>query len=129
MLSMPPAIALLIEPALIKSFASMAAFKPEPHTLLMVVAPVPRARPAFNIAWRAGAWPRPAGNTQPIITSSIASFAKPVCASALAMAVAPSSVDCASVNAPINPPIGVRFAATITTDSKVIINSVVFICK
>ena len=41
MLSIPPATAELIEPDLIKSWANIAAFKPEPHTLLIVVAPVP----------------------------------------------------------------------------------------
>ena len=39
----------------------MAAFMPEPHILLIVVQPVASGRPAPSAAWRAGAWPWPAG--------------------------------------------------------------------
>ena len=48
----------------------MAAFMPEPHILLIVVQPVASGRPAPSEAWRAGAWPWPAGSTQPMMTSS-----------------------------------------------------------
>ncbi len=54
----------------------MVAFMPEPHTLLTVVAPVASGRPAPRAAWRAGAWPWPAGRTQPISTSSMRSGAR-----------------------------------------------------
>ena len=47
----------------------MMAFMPEPHILLMVVAGTPCGMPAPSAAWRAGAWPRPAGSTQPMMTS------------------------------------------------------------
>ena len=42
---------------------------PEPHILLTVVQGTELGRPAPSAAWRAGAWPRPAGSTQPISTS------------------------------------------------------------
>ena len=61
------------------SCASMVAFMPEPQTLLMVVAPVASGSFAPRAACRAGAWPWPAGSTQPMKTSSIrsgASFAR-----------------------------------------------------
>ena len=64
------------EPARIWSPASITAFMPEPHILLTVVAGTLSAMPAPTAAWRAGAWPRPAGSTQPKITSSTASGAK-----------------------------------------------------
>src|SRR5690606_25159745 len=59
--SMPPATTTLAEPALMASWASITAFMPEPHTLLMVVQPAAGGMPAPSAAWRAGAWPRPAG--------------------------------------------------------------------
>ena len=55
------------------SWASIVAFMPEPQTLLMVVAPVASGSPAPRAACRAGAWPCPAGSTQPMNTSSIRS--------------------------------------------------------
>ena len=75
MLSMPPDSTIPAEPALMMSCASMVAFMPEPQTLLMVVAPVASGSPAPRAACRAGAWPCPAGSTQPINTSSIRSGA------------------------------------------------------
>ena len=53
-----------------RSCAIIAAFMPEPHILLTVVQPAPSGRPAPSAAWRAGAWPSPAGSTQPMRTSS-----------------------------------------------------------
>ena len=73
MLSMPPDTTMSAEPALMMSCASMVAFMPEPQTLLMVVAPVASGSPAPRAACRAGAWPCPAGSTQPMNTSSIRS--------------------------------------------------------
>ena len=57
MLSMPPATATAAEPARKRSWATMAAFMPEPHILLIVVQPAASGRPAPSEAWRAGAWP------------------------------------------------------------------------
>jgi hypothetical protein len=53
--SMPPATTMSAEPAAIRSWASMVAFMPEPHTLLTVVAPVASGSPALRAACRAGA--------------------------------------------------------------------------
>ena len=55
------------------SCASMVAFMPEPQTLLIVVAPVASGSLAPRAACRAGAWPCPAGSTQPMNTSSMRS--------------------------------------------------------
>ena len=57
-------------PASSRSWASMAAFIPEPHILFTVVAPAESCKPAPSAACRAGACPSPAGSTQPISTSS-----------------------------------------------------------
>ena len=43
---MPPATMMEAEPALIASAACMTAFMPEPHSLLMVTAPVESGKPA-----------------------------------------------------------------------------------
>ena len=45
--------------------------------------------PAPSAAWRAGAWPRPADSTQPMITSSISAAATPESASAALIATEP----------------------------------------
>ena len=55
MLSMPPATTMSAASAQIRSWASIAAFIPEPHILLMVVAPAPTGMPAPRLACRAGA--------------------------------------------------------------------------
>ena len=73
MLSMPPATATVALPASSRSCASITAFMPEPHILLMVTAPVETGSPAARAACRAGAWPSPAESTQPKRTSSTAS--------------------------------------------------------
>src|SRR5690348_17108432 len=109
--SMPPATTTLAEPALIKSWPSMMAFMPEPQTLLSVVQPVEGGSPAANAAWRAGAWPRFAGNTEPISTSPTSAGAMPDCCSAAPMAAAPSLGVGKPVNWPRKAPIGVRLAA------------------
>ena len=69
----------------------MTAFIPEPHILLSVVAGTLSGSPARNPAWRAGAWPWPAGSTQPIISSSTSSAGRPARSSAARMATPPSS--------------------------------------
>src|SRR5690242_15812680 len=112
--SIPPATTTLAEPALIRSWPSMIAFMPEPHTLLSVVQPVEGGSPAASAAWRAGAWPRFAGSTQPISTSPTSPGAIPDCCSAALMAAAPSLGVGKPVNWPRNAPMGVRLAAAMT---------------
>ncbi len=112
--SMPPATTTRAEPALTRSCASMIAFMPEPHTLLMVVAPVDCGMPAASAAWRAGAWPRLAGSTQPMMTSSTSCAGTPACSSAAAMTLAPSCGVGVPVNWPRKEPMPVRLAAAMT---------------
>ena len=118
MLSMPPATTMFAEPAAMRSQASIAAFMPEPHILLTVVAPTPTDKPAASAACRAGAWPRPAASTQPISASSTASPSSPARASAAQIAAAPSAGAATSFNAPRKPPIGVRAAPMTTIGSE-----------
>ena len=68
-------------------------------------------------ACRAGAWPSPAGSTQPINTSLTSSGAMPARCSAGLIADAPSSGALRSLSTPWNAPIGVRAAPTTTTGS------------
>ena len=112
--SMPPATTMLADPALIRSWPSMMAFMPEPHTLLMVVAPAASGMPAAREAWRAGAWPRLAGSTQPMMTSDTSAAGMPDCSSAAAMAAAPSVGVGTPLNWPRNEPMAVRLAAAMT---------------
>src|SRR5690348_16766867 len=113
--SMPPATTTAAEPALIRSCPSMIAFMPEPHTLLMVVQPTAGGRPAPSDAWRAGAWPRLAVSTQPMITSLTSDGATPDCSSAARIAVAPSVGVGTPVNWPRKEPMAVRLAPAMTT--------------
>ncbi|NKC14347.1 MAG: hypothetical protein GKR94_19845 [Gammaproteobacteria bacterium] len=98
---------------------------PEPHILLMVVQPVASPIPAPMAAWRAGAWPWPADNTLPMMTSSIG-LASIWPASmdersrAALMAAAPSWEALRGLKAPWNPPMGVRAAPVITIASDMI---------
>ncbi len=108
MLSIPPATITSAEPALSMSWAKIAACMPEPQTLLMVTASAEVGRPAPRAAWRAGAWPRPAGSTQPMNTLSTWSPLTPARSSAAFTAVEPSSVALTADRAPWKPPIGVR---------------------
>src|ERR1700754_3795017 len=112
--SMPPATMTFAEPALMRSCASMIAFMPDPHTLLMVVQPVAFGNPAASAAWRAGAWPRLAGSTQPMMTSETSSAFTPDWSSAALMAVAPSVVVGTPVNWPSMEPMAVRLAPAMT---------------
>ncbi len=117
MLSMPPETTSSAEPALMMSWASMVAFMPEPHTLLMVVAPVASGSLAPRAAWRAGAWPWPAGSTQPMNTSSIRSGDSFARSTAAPMTWAPSLWALSGDRSPWNRPSGVRAAETMTTGS------------
>ena len=49
--------------------ASITAFRPEPHTLLMVRPGTMFGSPALMTDWRAGFWPEPAVSTWPMMTS------------------------------------------------------------
>ena len=89
-----------LTPATIRSWASMVAFMPLPHILLTVVQPASHGMPAPCAAWRAGAWPSPAGSTQPMMTSSISSPATPDRFRAPSMATAPSAVAVMSFRLP-----------------------------
>src|SRR3954454_21557071 len=117
MLSMPPATMMSAEPAETRSCASMTAFMPEPHILLMVVVVVDFGRPAPSAAWRPGACPCPAGKTQPKITSSMSSGLVPARSMAERIAAAPSSGAFTSLKSPWKPPIGVRAEPTMTMGS------------
>src|SRR5579883_153448 len=117
--SMPPATTTVAEPALIRSWPNMIAFMPEPQTLLMVVHPTAVGMPAAREACRAGAWPRLAGSTQPMITSDTSSGATPDCCNAARMAAAPSVGVGTPVNWPSMEPIAVRLAPTMTMASDI----------
>src|SRR5262249_761580 len=96
---------------------SITAFMPEPHTLLMVVAPVASGSPAPRAAWRAGAWPCPAGKTQPIRTSSMRSGARPARSTAVLITVEPSRGAAIGESSPRKRASGVRTEAAMTTGS------------
>ncbi|GAB1413536.1 hypothetical protein MASR1M97_22720 [Candidatus Desulfobacillus denitrificans] len=104
-------------PAASMSWANIAARMPEPHILFTVVQPAPSGRPAPREAWRAGAWPWPAGSTQPMITSSTCSGLRPARSTAARMALAPSWAQVSEAKSPWKPPIGVRAAETMTIGS------------
>jgi len=70
--------------------------------------------PAASAAWRAGAWPRLAGNTQPMMTSVTSPGATPLCSSAALIAAAPRVGVGTPVNWPRKEPIAVRLAPTMT---------------
>src|SRR5208337_1123996 len=120
MLSIPPATTTSAEPARKRSVATIAAFMPEPHILLIVVQPAATGSPAPSEAWRAGAWPCPAGSTQPIRISSTLSGDTPARSTAAEIARAPSAGAATSLKPPRNPPIGVRAAPTMTIASSVL---------
>ena len=71
---------------------SITALRPEPQTLLMVVALTESGNPALRAAWRAGAWPAPAWMTWPMKTSSTFDGSTPARSTAARMATAPRSV-------------------------------------
>src|ERR1051326_708007 len=117
MLSMPPATTIFELPARMASWASMAAFMPEPQTLFTVVQGTRCGNPAPIAACRAGAWPTPAGSTQPMNTSSGASELSPARATAADIATPPSSGAATLLNWPCREPMGVRAAPAMTTIS------------
>ena len=115
--SIPPATMTSFVPAASRSCASIAAFIAEPHILLIVVQPAASGSPALSDAWRAGAWPWPAGSTLPMITSSTSAGAMPARSTAALIATAPRSLAASDAKSPAKPPIGVRAAPTMTTGS------------
>src|SRR3982074_146861 len=114
---MPPATMISFVPQARRSCANIAAFIPEPHILFTVVQPAARGRPAPSDAWRAGAWPCPAGSTQPMITSCTSSGLILARSTAARIAAAPSSGALKPFISPWKAPIGVRAAETITIGS------------
>src|SRR5215831_16158782 len=112
-----------VMPAASMSCANIAAFIPEPHILLIVVAPVASGRPPPMLAWRAGAWPWPAGSTQPITTSCTCSGFRPARSTAARIAAAPSCGAEKSFSSPWNAPMGVLAAETITIGSFIMATS------
>src|SRR6201988_2648407 len=120
MLSMPPDTTISAEPASMMSCASMVAFMPDPQTLLMVVAPVASGSLAPRAAWRAGAWPCPAGNTQPMNTSSTRSGDNLARSTAAPITWEPSLWALKGVSSPRNLPSGVRAADTKTSGSEAV---------
>src|SRR6266850_3887139 len=115
--SMPPATMTSALPVARMSCASIAAFIPEPHILFTVVQPLPSGSPAPSDAWRAGAWPWPAGSTQPMRTSWTSSAPILARSTAARIAAAPSSGAMKLFSSPWNAPIGVRAAETMTMGS------------
>src|SRR3989442_855043 len=114
---MPPATMISFVPQARRSCANIAAFIPEPHILFTVVQPAARGRPAPSEAWRAGAWPCPAGSTQPMITSCTSSGEILARSTAARIAAAPSSGAAKPFSSPWKAPIGVLAAATMTIGS------------
>ena len=95
--------------------AKWTAFRPLPHTLLIVKAGVVWGNPALITACRAGFWPVLAVSTWPRITSSIASGARFVFFKRSRMTIAPKSAALIPARLPLKLPTAVLAAATITT--------------
>src|SRR5262245_20177170 len=119
MLSMPPATITSFGRAASASQAIMTVFIPDPHILLTVVHGTDCGSPAPSAACRAGAWPRPAGSTQPISTSLMSCGSTPTGETAGCVAAAPSAGADNGPHTPWNPPIAVRTLETITIGSVV----------
>ena len=85
------------------------------RTLLTVVQTVESSIPAPLAACLAGAWPRPAERTLPMITSLMSSAWRPARLTAPLMAVEPSCVAGSFASAPVKQPIGVRAMLAMTT--------------
>src|SRR6187399_1928843 len=111
---MPPATATVTSPVATACAASITAFRPEPQTLLMVMAATRGSRPPRSAAWRAGAWPSPALTTFPMMHSSTAAGSMAARRTASATTRAPRSVAENPLRAPRNLPVGVRTALTMT---------------
>src|SRR6056300_1374224 len=99
----------------------MAALIPEPHILLIVVAPAVLGIPAPIAACLAGACPIPAGRTHPITTSSISSGLMLAFLIAPFIAILPKSGAFSVDKLPWKLPIGVLAIPVITICSLFII--------
>src|SRR5690554_6287229 len=108
MLSMPPATYTSPSPARIALAAIMTALRPDPHTLLIVVALTVAGSPAPSAACRAGAWPAPACTTCPMSTSSTLAVSIPARSTAARTATAPRPGALCEASPPSMRPIGVR---------------------
>src|SRR5690606_14845611 len=115
---MPPAIITCASPTRISRRANIIAWSPEPHTLLIVIAPTLTGRPALITACRAGAWPIPADSTLPMITRSTSLRLAPARLTASSRTMPPRSEAESGENAPWKLPIGVRTALQITTSGR-----------
>ena len=100
MLSWPPAMITSASPQRIAWLPRCTAFRPEPHTLLMVMAGTSSGRPAKIEVCRAVFWPAPAVSTWPRITSLIAPGSTPVSASRRRTTASPSLVAGTSASPP-----------------------------
>src|SRR3954465_4189120 len=118
MLSIPPDSTISADSALMISWPSIVAFKLEPQTLLTVVAPVASGNLAPRAAWRAGACPCPAGNTQPMNTSSMRSGVRFARSTAAPITWDPSLWALKGESSPWNLPRGVLAAERMTTGSE-----------
>ena len=113
--SIPPATTTSASPIRISRRANITAWRPEPHTLLTVMAPVETGKSALITHWRAGACPMPAERTLPMIIRSTSSGFAPARRTASRTATAPRSEADRAEKAPWNVPMGVRTALAITT--------------
>src|SRR5262245_22048314 len=111
---MPPATATSMSPTRIAWSAIITAFRPDPHTLLIVSAATRSGRPPLSAACRAGLWPSPAETTLPMMHSSTIPGSMPARRTASRTTIAPSSGAVNPLSTPRNLPVGVRTALTIT---------------
>src|SRR5688572_10677112 len=114
---MPPATATSMSPVAIAWAASITAFSPDPHTLLMVSAATWSESPPRSAACRAGACPSPADTTLPMMHSSTIAGSMPARRTASRTTRAPSCGAVKSFRAPRNLPVGVRAAERMTVVS------------
>ena len=121
MLSVPPATISSASPQRMACAASITAFRPEPQTLLTVVAGTESGSPALIAACRAGFMPSPACRMQPRITSSTWSGRMPARRTASRTATVASSTALTSLSAPPKVPTGVRQPETMTTSVELIV--------
>src|SRR6185369_3389578 len=117
MFSCPPQTTMSESPLAMDCAPSIAALRPEPQTLLMVIAGTMSGSPAQIAAWRAGFWPTAAVSTCPMITSETWSGDTPARSSAFLMMCAPSFVAGTPASEPPNLPIAERAAPTMTMSS------------
>src|SRR5215472_9983232 len=116
--SIPPATTIELFPVCTACAASATAFNPEPHTLLIVMAPVEGESPPKMAACRAGFCPSPAETTLPMMHSSTSPGSMAARFTASPTAIAPSCGALKSERLPWNFPTGVRQPDRITTSSK-----------